>query len=727
MPKAATQRRPLSATTEAIAAEIGLPEPNDIIEWCLSDRWLNRPNLYPRQGTLLKLIFLQDELFTQYDYDVIGEWSEGFTLGEIGPGETIAKFVGDWGLPPDVLGRVRLLKSQGRPYFQRVFFVGGRRGGKGHIGGICGSRVLWHFMAMGDPREQFGVDRDKRLSSQVFAGKKQQAKDNQWRDIVNMVMGGPCFAPWIESPLAESLTIRAPIDRQREEEMVKRGVPRTQMDTASFEIVPKEATTMAARGPASFMQYYDEGAHMVATGVSRSMGEVWEAATPALDQFKHHAFIYSGSSPWTMDGKFHEEVQNALSIEADTQEPVYPESLIIQLPSWDIYEDYERSHTLIARVGWERPVPDDEFGPVLDHRDQPAIDSAPTLYYNPLRTAIQVYDENMRKLERANPDTFKVERRAKWATAMDAYLPQEHVKRMFRGWPDPTDTLVMQKAGAATIDYVAHGDPGKTGSNFGFAMAHVVYPEMTDALDGRPHLPHVVFDVVKAWTPGDFPRSLNGETVYEMDYIAIEEEIGDMMDAFLPTQVSFDQWNSISMIQRLQVRSNVNYKRATVFERTATAPINWRTAETFKTALSLDLIHMPYYELAELECLFLRKLPGDKVDHPETGPCTTKDVYDAISIVVHQLIGQDVTNYIGQQLSGLHLGGTMPGIASTLAGNDPNRHVFDALSQFNTREGSGGPTRPSAGRTGAPVQAGGRLSRTPGSPRAPRTSPARRR
>ena len=68
-----------------------------------SDRYLNRASIYPRQATLLKCIFLQDELFTQYDYDILGEWADGFRLREADPDATTTRFEGDWGISPDVL------------------------------------------------------------------------------------------------------------------------------------------------------------------------------------------------------------------------------------------------------------------------------------------------------------------------------------------------------------------------------------------------------------------------------------------------------------------------------------------------------------------------------------------------------------------------------------------------------------------------------------------------
>lgn len=658
---------------DVVEAKLGSERPVDIMEFVLSDRWLNRPNLYPRQATLLKLITLQEETFTQFDYDVLGEWGEGFRLTDTPPDETVWKFSGDWGVQPDALDRLRYLRDvENRPWFRTILNVSGRRSGKGHLGAILGAWVLWHYISTGDPRSNFGVDPDKRLSCQVFAGKKEQAKANQWRDLVNVILGGPCFSEYVGTPLTESLTMLAPVDKIRLESLRKRGI-KTEMDLATFEIVPKEATTMAARGPASFCQYYDEMAHMVSTtGGSRSAGEVWESATPSLDQFKKDAFIYCGSSPWEMTGKFYELCQQAVSIESDTRRPVYPESLIIQLPSWDIYVDWER--TLI-------PFP---VRPAYERNGE----QVPERHFLPLKGAIQEYDSAMQRLERANPDTFRVERRAKWATAMDAYLPTEHVRKMFSPWNGRT--LTMQQTGSPTLDYIMHGDPGQTGSNFGFAVAHRESVEGSD-------FPHVVFDFIVGWSPGDFESM-------EMDYIVIEDRIKDLVDRFLPSDVTFDQWNSIGLIQRLQKHANRNFKPCSVSERTATASVNWRTAETFKTALSLGLIHSPYYELAELECMFLRKLPGDKVDHPATGPCTTKDVYDAMSICVQKLIGNEISAFLGAEFMSLELVGAMPG-----PGGD--QRIAQAFSEF----GASGPRNVSPRGTGPTPS--GRLTRTPGTPR----------
>ena len=400
----------------------------DIMEFCLSDRYLNRASLYPRQATVLKCIFLQDELFTPYDYDVLGEWADGFRLREADPDAMTTRFEGDWGISPDVLTRIKLLKALGYRWFKIVLAVQGRRSGKGLIGAIAGAYVLWNYLCLSDPKQHYGIDPEKRITSQVFAGKKAQARDNQWRDISNIISTAPCFTRHFTRGISESTSVSVGYDLVRALEIRQRKV-NLDVDLSSFEIVPKEATTMAARGPASFMQFYDEGAHMVATGISRSMGEVWDSATPALGQFHQDAFIYSGSSPWTMDGKFYELVQEGLEVTTDSLEPVSPSTLIIQLASWDIYLDWERTRegTMVAAKARTRP----QF---LDNEGFEIARVLPVTYFPPLRNAVEVYDDEQRRIERLNPDTFKVEKRAKWAAALDTYLPLEHVRRVFNPW-----------------------------------------------------------------------------------------------------------------------------------------------------------------------------------------------------------------------------------------------------------------------------------------------------
>lgn len=623
----------------------------DIIEFCLSDRYLNKETLYPRQATLLKTIFLQDELYTDYDYDVLDEWVSAWKFPEISPDQTTGYWGGDWGISPDVLDRMKILKDEGNRWFNIMLAVQGRRSGKGYIGGICAAYVLWHYICSGDPQKVYGIERTKRLATQVFAGKKEQATKNQWGDIANTIMGAPIFDPFANKSLGESMTLLAPADRPRAREWISRGRD-SAMDISTFEIVPKEATTMASRGPASIMLFFDEMAHMVNTGVSRSAGDVYDSAEPSLRQVGVDSFTYCGSSPWTMQGKFYELVQEGLEIDAVTKAPMNPNILLLQLSSWDIYLDYERTQEGLVASPRYQP----KGG--VDSEGRPWYKPVkPVRYFPELKKPIMSYDRHARQLERLNPSKFRVEYRAKWETALDAYLPGEHVDRMFQA---PWDGILLEQKEVGNpggYDYVAHGDPGKVGSNFAFGIAHLV-PDPAGS-----SIPYVIFDRVHAWTPGDFPTTNDsGEIVYEMDYIKIGQDLGEMAENFLFTDLSFDQWQSINFIQTLRNRlGKVSYKRFQVWERTATHALNWATAETFKIALALGRVRAPYYELAELECKFLQKLPGDKVDHPTTGPCTTKDVYDVLSIVTYKLIGREIAAAYGEDFAALRVGAAMPG------------------------------------------------------------------
>ncbi len=615
----------------------------DVMEFVTSDRYLNRANIYPRQATVLKIIFLQDELFTQYDHDVIGEWMQAFqdTADEQG--------VGNNGTQTDLYERIAICKAEARPWFRETLAVAGRRGSKGHIGGIAGSYVLWHYLAKGDPQGFYGVDRDKRLAALVFAGKKEQAKANQWKDLTNIILGAPCFSPYVSQALGQSLTIYAPHDFARMLERRERGIV-SEDDMATFEILPKESTTMAGRGPASFMQFYDEMAHVVNAGANRSAEEVYESATPSLDQFGLDAFLYEPSSPWQKLGQFY--VNYGRSLEREDGRPVYPEVFMFQLTSWDIYKDWELANQL-------RLWPDG-------------------VRFQALRGPIQAYDDQMKRLERANPETFKVERRSHFAASLNAYLSEAKIAAMWKPWPTEARPITNQAIGLLSQTYRAHGDPSQSGANFGWAIAHVEYPPLE--VDDRG-LPHVVFDKLHAWIPGDYEG-------HEIDYDSVKDDVIVDIDAFMPDVLSFDQWNSVATIQALRkhVAASRYPKRVAIEERTATGPLNWKTYETFKTALGLGLIHAPYFELADLELTFLQDL-GNKVDHPTSGPVQTKDVADCIAIVTYELIGEMMAAYIGKAFADVPLGGALPGGATPFAGNSGDEAAHQALSGLSRSRG----------------------------------------
>lgn len=626
------------------------PQVPDPVTFVMGEEWLDRGNLYPRQVTLIKLFFLRDDLFTEYDRMVIDEWITSFAQTE-------------WnGIQTDIYRRIEILKADGYKWFREILLVMGRRAGKGHISALAFAYVLWNYLAKGDPQGFYGVDRDKQLALFVFAGKKDQAKANLFGDVYNVVKGGPCFAKYINQAIVESLSIFAPHDFRKMMGQAQRGV-KSSRDPATFIIQPKESTLMAGRGPASFAQGYDEMAHVVASGANRSAEDVYGAATPSLDQFGRDAFIVEPSSPWQKAGQFYENYVQALELDEETGDPVYPERLMIQLQSWDIYKDWEIAHEI-------------EIFPADFRGDLGEYEHKPLPRLRPLKGAIQAYDSAMQRLERANPETFKVERRSQWASVMDAYLNEAKVENIFKPWLGRLEsygqpTLQMQESGLLIMNYKAHADPSKSNCNFGFALAHAE-PDENGVL-------HCVFDKLHHWEPQQWD-----DHIVDYDEIA-DFLVDDIAHKFYPDEITFDQFNSVATIQKINkaLIKHPGPKKVTAYERTATKELNWSRAEVFKTAINMGLVHAPYYEQAENELKFLIDKGNKVVDHPDSGPVQTKDVADCMFEVVYYFLGKQIQLMLEemgkQRIQGGLQGGTM-GIQKTPQTHQPSPN--DMFSDF---------------------------------------------
>lgn len=199
--------------------------------WCPTTKngtWLAR-----REG---KVYFTGN---TEYDHKVIDEWEENF------------RNTGNNGIVPGVRKRMEWLNKNGAKWFREVMLVMGRRAGKGYVSGVALAYVIWNYLSLGDPQTYYGIDRDKRISCLIFAGKRDQAKATVFADLVNAITSSTCFGRYVSKPQTESLTVYAPHDFIRMQRMREKGIT-TMRDMASIEILPKESTPMAGRGPSSF-------------------------------------------------------------------------------------------------------------------------------------------------------------------------------------------------------------------------------------------------------------------------------------------------------------------------------------------------------------------------------------------------------------------------------------------------------------------------------------------
>lgn len=651
----------------------GLQVP-DPITFVLGRQWLAQPRLYPRQGTLLKVIFLRDDLFTDYDNKVIDEWEATFTEN------------GHHGISPGIRQRILINKQNKRKWFREVLLVMGRRAGKGHVCGLAMAYVLWNYMALGDPQEHFGIAASKKMECLIYAGKKEQARKNLYGDLVSAISDGPCFAPWINRTMVDSMSIYAPADKFKIAERAKRGVDRND-DQATFLLTPREATMMSGRGGASFIIGFDEMAHVVASGANRSAEEIYGAATPSLDQFRPMDFIVEPSSPYQQTGQFYQNYEMSVALN-EGGEPEFPSMFMLQLTSWDPYKDWERAHEIAA-------FPEGFQGDLGEYED------AELPRYPRLDRAFQEYDEEMRRLKVSNPETFRVEREADWAATMDAYLDPDKVEAMF------DDDLKMTKIGKLHLFYKAHADPSSTNANFGFAVAH------TEDHPDQPGFKICVFDYIHHWDPADFSD-------HTIDYVKVIDEIWEVIKGFPVDEFTTDQFYSGAIKSLLQEKIN-KYgrnmpKTPQLGEVTATAKLNWKKAENFKVALNQGWIKAPYYEQADKELKFLRLVQTattQRVDKQETGPVVTKDVADAMFECVHALLGAQIEAMIAGLTKPL-AGAVQGGITPFSSVSDHDAAIFRMMGPgggaARLSNGFGGMVDPARGvrrgRDGRPVKTG---------------------
>lgn len=586
--------------------------------------------LYPRQKTLLKLIYLETESMTSYDVAVIDEWRKGFMQKDQPEG-----------VQEDIWERVAYLKEKGYTHFPHVQAVMGRRASKGKIGGILGAERMSHFLSLDNWQEFYGVSPGKDGYLTVVATNSIQAKKFQFADILDTVRDCEYLKPYIQTAKDHHIVVATPADMRRYARMKQDGVP-MQSSPGTIHAVAMSSNSASGRGATGFANFFDEFAHMISgSGSKISSEEVYEAYQPSLDQFGKDSLTYVPSSPFTQVGKFYslykegsvlvpeykEKIGQLIVSEKSAQDlglsdddieegleqsMANPEMLVVQLPSWALYKDYERSHAM--------------GGPKF-------------------RRPIQEYNDRMKILEKSNPQKFSVERRAQFASVIDAYLDPKKVDAMYEPFWDGR-TLGPQSYGRMDRKYHIHVDPSRTNANFALTVAHT---EEAPPDENGDRWPHVIIDYMKVWKPKDFPD-------HTIDYVQVQREIGQIVERFPSTvELTFDQWNSAGMIDALKRK----FPRVRVRVENFSGQANMDRMERLKSALNLGWIHAyhdDFYDgeegsLLELEMKFLQR-KGNRVDKQEFGPVTTKDLFDTVSEVTNRLLSDALERWYRKLLGG---------------------------------------------------------------------------
>lgn len=583
-----------------------VPKNVSIIDFAQSIDFCHR-ELYPRQKVLMKLMFLED--LDDYENMVLDEWIAGKDGVEI---------------CPMIRERIKYLKENGYQHFRIVQIVGGRRLGKGFMTSIAIARKVWQLIQSDDPSVVWGIDRDKDIYIPIVAAKQQQAKDHQYGDIQGMISSCAAMQRYVKRVREESISVYTPSDFRKEAEMRVQGIDYVR-DLAKIRIVPATTASDTLRGATAFAYVFDEFAHGLAGESRRSMDEVYNAAVPSLAQFGKDAILFANSSPYTETGKFFELYKESMTITDGF--PSSPEHLMIRIPSWCMYYDWDTRSNKI--------------GPMVSY-------------------------DMVKAEERVDPEKFNVEYRAQFAKTQSAFLNPEKVDEMFEG-SFQGRTLHTAYAGVALHEYMGHGDPASTTANFGFAMAHIEYVEeieknpLNDQILRREMVPHIIYDLVDAFYPDDMPNKV-------IDWELAVDEIVNYIRLFRPRTFSFDQFSIGPLLAQVRRKvHDLNIYDCRLVERTASLPKNQMMWDTFKAALYLGRLHAPNpkgqpnersLKLAMEELKFLVNKNG-RVIKQDIGSVTTSDICVTLANLAEALIGEDIRDR--SHAFGTHLQAGAPG------------------------------------------------------------------
>lgn len=197
----------------------------------------------------------------------------------------------------------------------------------------------------------------------------------------------------------------------------------------------------------------------------------------------------------------------------------------------------------------------------------------------------------------------------------DAYFRDPDIVRSaFTKLDSPMDeedgTFKKWFIGTDGFDRFIHVDLGQKRDRCSLAMVHS--PGMKEIRVGGGHIEHlpiVNMDLVYYW---------EGSQEHEVPFSEVRRMIVDLARKFNVVSVTFDQWQSVDMIQGLKalgINADLHGVRKTDYD-------------TFSTAI-YDKRFRGYWSklLVEDELLMLKLFNNTKIDHPTTG---TKDLADSV-------------------------------------------------------------------------------------------------
>lgn len=291
--------------------------------------------LYPRQLTMLKLIYLETDNMTAYDLDVIEGWRKGFVRQR-----------DVFGVQPDIWERIEYLKARGARRFPHIQFIGGRRGGKGLIGGVLGAEQVSYFHQLDDFQAHYGVDAGKTTYMQIGATSQTQAKQQLYADIRSTIARCEYLKPHIAEAKDHILSIRTAADVRRIAEMKAAKVPVEHL-VASIRVQALSASASAGRGAAAFGMMLDEFAFFLETESGKSGPQPLSALVATPQGWRKMGDIGVGDQVIGIDGKPTTVIGTTYPKDTDVYRVTLNDGTSVRAHRdhlWTIYPDYKDAY-----------------------------------------------------------------------------------------------------------------------------------------------------------------------------------------------------------------------------------------------------------------------------------------------------------------------------------------------------------------------------------------------
>lgn len=526
-------------------------------------------------------------------------------------------------VPPDIWDKINTGSSVGDiSWVKELVLVVGRRGAKTFLVGIIISYEVYRLLSKPDPQRYYGLPPHAGIRVACCASTNQQAKDTVYDSVRGCILNNPWFEDYLKSANAigkSKISFSTLADQEKMKSLAAKGVKNT-LESVSIELF-SASSFASGRGRALIVIVFDELAWFQTPEGKDNAKELYEAMTPSAKTFGKDARVISLSSPKYPNGKFWELWDRAFS--PTTDDPL----LGFHFPTWVMYEHAEKVFG--------------DYIPEFTLSEEDLKRTKDVLYGTP---------------------EWRREYGAEFQKSIDRFLPPWAIERMFAkskelNWD-------FQEKGTSRFFYHGHGDPAKNGASFAILVAHreadIVF---VDDL--------WVFRVAKGYNDWQGER----ERMFPVDTEAIVySEVEDKLETWIQNydlrKFTFDQWNSIGSIQRLQAFCHTCGKGHTRFaEETFTGSHNYNVYKKLKNALLSERVVCAPHVTLSAELYGLMDNNG-KVEKQKSGPCTTKDICDALAVTVTRLLEDEEAVQPGHNRTTGMRGGPHKFPSGSIAGNN---------------------------------------------------------